>query len=764
MIQIAIYGTKSGYTTFTQTEKGDVIPLDLRVNVSKDITAPAIGSQLYAIDIKDNYHIYSKIKVVKDIERSKATGFVAFSVAIERNKRISGRKIVEILDELSYRYCDNYNIQNDINVYSEEESFNTKLFNDIKTKYEQHVLTNEFIFTNTVNNHDAPRGYLYYNSSEELINLFDDPHFEEISKYLIVFLVDKTFVNQINNPLLAFKTDSSIDLTNKIDTRNTRYKIQFSSKTTQGASVILKVNNERKESGAIIRKNDLLEFSFEKDNYQSKSRNGNLAELGAEFLEVDELSRVVTIKNITLDPEKTKVRFEVVDEDNKKIDGATLWLLSENGSEKQVNVEEEFSADDIAEKFTIRAAVLEDIYSDKKDFIPIGNSIVSLKVKPHKTIRFVVYDATTNEEIKNATVSIVGKGHARNNTIQFVGKDQIQQEWQATFSAGEGYEEGKKSFKPLENDTVKLEIKKRDKYFIDPGEFGTYNRTAYNYTFNKNENDYKKYIKPKRGYEFERFDLKENESKEYAGTLKAIYKKKRFSPKLISILVLLFLLISATGLGGYRLYFGHWPSKKSVTKIWEGITFWNGTDNEICEEVQEKTGQEGTGEDSKDEQGDQVDDEGSSVSSDQGATSVINGADNQVEGTHSQGTDPEHSTDLKSEAGTGINNPFQTFIKGDFNYGQIVTYSIDNLNQEEKKAVEIAKKFWTLWFNEQNSWVDFSNYFENDLDKNDLLKNSKLANLVQEIKKSQKDVPNVSIKDKKNWPLSEIKKNLNENN
>src|SRR5690606_9949731 len=314
MIQIAIYGTKSGYTTFTQTEKGDVIPLDLRVNVSKDITAPAIGSQLYAIDIKDNYHIYSKIKVVKDIERSKATGFVAFSVAIERNKRISGRKIVEILDELSYRYCDNYNIQNDINVYSEEESFNTKLFNDIKTKYEQHVLTNEFIFTNTVNNHDAPRGYLYYNSSEELINLFDDPHFEEISKYLIVFLVDKTFVNQINNPLLAFKTDSSIDLTNKIDTRNTRYKIQFSSKTTQGASVILKVNNERKESGAIIRKNDLLEFSFEKDNYQSKSRNGNLAELGAEFLEVDELSRVVTIKNITLDPEKTKVRFEVVDE------------------------------------------------------------------------------------------------------------------------------------------------------------------------------------------------------------------------------------------------------------------------------------------------------------------------------------------------------------------------------------------------------------------------------------------------------------------
>src|SRR5690606_12244099 len=198
-----------------------------------------------------------------------------------------------------------------------------------------------------------------------------------------------------------FKTDSSIDLTNKIDTRNTRYKIQFSSKTTQGASVILKVNNERKESGAIIRKNDLLEFSFEKDNYQSKSRNGNLAELGAEFLEVDELSRVVTIKNITLDPEKTKVRFEVVDEDNKKIDGATLWLLSENGSEKQVNVEEEFSADDIAEKFTIRAAVLEDIYSDKKDFIPIGNSIVSLKVKPHKTIRFVVYDATTNEEIKN---------------------------------------------------------------------------------------------------------------------------------------------------------------------------------------------------------------------------------------------------------------------------------------------------------------------------------------------------------------------------
>lgn len=294
-MKLFVQARKDGYNVLypkpTPTEffqfAGDIRP------DSKDPNL--LGKFIYTISFANGGCIFTKHVIIQDVQRQ-GLGNIGFSIFISNIKKLSGNDVIKLLDELLNTYCKNYCPD----YYLENKTEDWAIFEAIKNQYKLYDLSNDD--TENYQRGTADAAFVYYIDKTELCKFFDNPYQEEYSKYKQVFFVEKNLEGKSDNPLNAIPHDPSANLTGKIDLENPKYKLIYNQQARGGVKIEVKVNGSLRYSKSKIKRKEDLQIIWSKQFCETKVKSGKWYEIGSDFLEINDIEKTITVKEIEIHP------------------------------------------------------------------------------------------------------------------------------------------------------------------------------------------------------------------------------------------------------------------------------------------------------------------------------------------------------------------------------------------------------------------------------------------------------------------------------
>ncbi len=523
---------------------------DIRPNGSSE---NLLGKYIYTIAFATGGCIFTKHVVVKDTLRS-ALGNIGFSIFIPNIKKLSGDNVIKLLDELLKTYCEKYCPDYFLENKTEDWAF----FEEIKNQYKPYDLSNDD--TENYQHGNADAAFVYYIDKTELCKFFDNPYQEEYSSCKQVFFVEKYLEGKSENPLNAIPHDPNANLTGKIDLENPKYKLIYNQQAKGGVKIEVKVNGSFRYNRSKIKRKEDLEIIWSKQFYEPKVKTVKWYEIGSEFLDINEIEKTISIKEIELQPITHSFTFVTKDLNSNPITGAEISLKVTNNlpERKAINNSIQITAEELQNKCYIIAKKENQISSQREIRIEDSNGIIELILQEHKTIEFNVQsenggkiDYKINIRDKSENVIII-----ENKRIKFIGKA-IDEDWDIEISSSNYQTKTLDKIYPRsQNEPISVALKSTNyqvekghqkKYYIKIDEskgkrsFNGTSIDAYEHKFPQFNCD------AKFGYKFERWESFENKCYEhYDGYYEAIFKKLWYRKVPKSALVFFIIAIVAS--------------------------------------------------------------------------------------------------------------------------------------------------------------------------------------------------------------------------
>ena len=521
-MKIVIHGTNGGYHNFT-TEKEKMI--DARPDFNK---VGSIGQQAYSINYNDNCIVFSKYKIIRDVVGDKRTGNVAFSIVIPHTKKLSGIDILAMLDKLSSDFCSKHIVNDNLDNFREDWAW----VSEIKNKYENNLKYNDDLL---LGGSEDP-AFLFYDSNELLEKYFDLPYHEEYCAYKQIFFVEKNLEGKPENPLNALRHDPSANLTGKIDLENPKYKLIYNQQARGGVKIEVKVNGSLRYSKSKIKKKEDLQIIWSKQFCETKVKSGKWYEIGSEFLEINDIEKTITVKEIDIHPITYTLSIHTKDRFSKPITDAAITLKIGNYSpgRNAINNTIKITEEELQNKCYI-IAQKDNLISPKREIkLEDTKGSISLILSEHKKVKFYVKDE--NGLVNNYNIQISNKeDQPKDGDVVFIG-DEIEKTWEI-FVSHRDYETERFNYCPAKDDNPKYVILKK-KTFSGQGQSPNRKKYYIKIDEKKGKRSYKgshineyEYKHPqfecdsKYGYKFERWEFFENKPYDnYDGYYEAIFK------------------------------------------------------------------------------------------------------------------------------------------------------------------------------------------------------------------------------------------------
>jgi len=192
-MEIVIHGVKDGRKIFSPVKSAALF--NLTVDDSK---ACASGQKVYAIRFTADNIIFSKYKIICDVRGEKRTGFIAFSLFLPLNKKLTGKDIINLLEDVSSEYCRTHIADNNLNEVIKDWSFLEKIANEYEKKLQ--AVSNETAVN--MNSDSKENAFVYFpyiykdpdtlkETKYELHDIFDNPFQEEYNGFRQVLFIEK---------------------------------------------------------------------------------------------------------------------------------------------------------------------------------------------------------------------------------------------------------------------------------------------------------------------------------------------------------------------------------------------------------------------------------------------------------------------------------------------------------------------------------------------------------------------------------------------
>ena len=559
-MKLFVQARKDGYNVLypkpTPTEffqfAGDIRP------DSKDPNL--LGKFIYTISFANGGCIFTKHVIIQDVQRQ-GLGNIGFSIFISNIKKLSGNDVIKLLDELLNTYCKNYCPD----YYLENKTEDWAIFEAIKNQYKLYDLSNDD--TENYQRGTADAAFVYYIDKTELCKFFDNPYQEEYSAYKQIFFVEKTLEGKPENPLNALRHDPSANLTGKIDLENP-YKLIYNQQARGGVKIEVKVNGSLRYSKSKIKRKEDLQIIWSKQFCETKVKNGKWHEIGSDFLEINDIEKTITVKEIEIQPITYTLLIQTKDRFSTPITDAAITLKIGNYSpgRNAINNTIKITEEELQNKCYIIAQKDNLISPQREIKLEDTKGSISLILSEHKKVSFYVKDE--NGLVNNYNIQISNKEvQPKDGDVVFIG-DEIEKTWQISVSHRD-YETERFNYCPANDDNPKYVILKkktfsgqgqspnRKKYYIKIDEKKG-KRSYKGSSINEFEYKYPQFkCDSKYGYKFDRWECFENKPYDnYDGYYEAIFKGLwyRKVPKLAWIFVItaivastVFLLVNSNG-------------------------------------------------------------------------------------------------------------------------------------------------------------------------------------------------------------------------
>ena len=268
-MEIVIHGTKGGRKIFTPKKISGL--LDVNADSPK---VTAIGQQAYALRFIEKSTIFSKYKIIRDVRGDKRTGFVAFSLFLPKNKKLSGIDIITLLDKVSEEYYETYIKDDNLEYVNENWDFLEPILEEYKSK----PRTVSFDDIDKLDSGSKDDAFIYYKNADELKSYFEEPFQEEFGDFRQVLFVSEKLKGKPEDSLNALR-HSDKNLTGEIDLENPKYKLLFNSQAKGGVLINVKVNGVIRSNKTKIRRKNELEITWKKNYYKSEIQCGKWQEI-----------------------------------------------------------------------------------------------------------------------------------------------------------------------------------------------------------------------------------------------------------------------------------------------------------------------------------------------------------------------------------------------------------------------------------------------------------------------------------------------------
>lgn len=507
-MDIVVHGTKGGCHIFTPKKLSGLFDAGAGEGVA------ALGQQAYAISSKDNNTIFSRYEIIKDVRGDKRTGFVAYSLFLPNNKKLSGIDIRNLLDRVSDEYRKEGYIDDNNNLKDERE--NWAFLDRISNEYQTKLSTVSSDNAETLQSGAKDAAYIYYDDIEVLQKYFDERDQVEYSPFKLVFFVESDLRGTPADPLNALR-HSENDLTGKIDLENLKYNLLFNKNAKGGVRIDVKVNGITLSNKTKIRQKSELEITWTKPYYIKVSKRGKCLEIDPKYTVIDNDEKTISITEIDLKPEEKTITLEIKNLQSNPVTDTEIQIGNDQiGNDTWRKISEStttatFKGEDIGMLWTVLVKKGDSLLSDPISLSPENQEgPFKLYLNERKKVEIV---ATIDEKkVIDFTVKIKGKVINSNTTeIEFIG-DEIDKTWNIEISKNgkSGYYSGDAQFWPKYDNKVHIELKKsscnppeQKIYSIYAGEHGTKSPNCPGYSNSSSGKDLdKNCIIPSKGYSF----------------------------------------------------------------------------------------------------------------------------------------------------------------------------------------------------------------------------------------------------------------------
>lgn len=524
-MEIVIHGTKGGRKIFTAKQLQGL--LDVNSDSPKEA---AIGQQAYGMRFVENNIIFSKYKIIRDVQGDKRTGFVGFSLFLSANEKLSGKNIINLLDKVSEEYSQRYIIDSNLNDVTETWGF----LEDISSEYNK--ITSQVSNDNyTIRSGSKDDAFICFKDESDLQSFFDKPLQEEYSDYRQILFINSNLKGKDANPLNALR-NSGVDLSNIIDLKNEYYYLNNYSNSEKEVSITVDGKTlSADKNNRTIRENSIIFIKYSKDDdcFEPIVENGKLSDSSIQkYLSKNGNQIYIDYNAFNNGTPKTKtIAFELKDRKGNFINdleikiGTDLWI-----NVKDSNFKNTFTGEDLKKSWNVLAKkTSENLYSDPHTLTPISqNGKVSLQLRERKTVSITAI--INHTAVTDFNVKIKDKGiNDKIKEVEFV-DDEIDKTWRIEISKTEkdGRYEGVFDFCPKNESTIreflkqqKISVPTTKSYSVSAGDYGVLKDGNAYTSLKEDGSDVKRIIVPNKGFKFSHFNLIDN-------TQIAQYEKKKF--------------------------------------------------------------------------------------------------------------------------------------------------------------------------------------------------------------------------------------------
>jgi len=499
-MDIVIHGTNGGYRLLYATPGSSPAIIQRDVRSSNSTSEKEVGQSAYSIAYAADGCVLTKYVIVRDAIRSKATGYIAFSVYFPNNEKLMGKDIHDLLDDLSDMFCTRHAPGYNLDSFHDDWIFVGKAESQYKIKKGD--------FGEVCQPGTGDAAYIYYANETDLQKFLNDPYQDKYKTYKQIFFVERQLKGDLKNPLIAFQHHPDNDLTNQMDVDNLkRYKIITNAQTWDNR---LKVEIRANSSGGRVTRKEKLYISYEQKYRESGKAEGTWEEIKRQkpsWIAVDDDREMITINPIQLSPEIRTVKIEVSGEKSQsRIYNLKVICTDRHGGNlKDISGKRsiDFVGDTIGEEWIIKASATG--HEEKEEtFKPETKSSVNIRLSEQKKFKVEVRDRENNQLFSSDDYSLNVYCRTdrlkypvkeKDNTIVFTG-DEIEKEWRIeALKNGYWMPEGKVFCPKNEQEHKPVPIYMDKKVIRQPSPSSHNSQNTYEITFKAN----KKYGKLKKG-------------------------------------------------------------------------------------------------------------------------------------------------------------------------------------------------------------------------------------------------------------------------
>jgi len=388
-MELLIHGTKQGYkSNFRPNAKPSFALGDIDILNGVNDENP-LGNSVYSLAFVNGGCVFTKYIIIRDTLRYYSIGYIAFSLFLPSNKELllKGADVKSLLDKLSRSYTDEFVRDNNINrgertLIQEDWSFVDEILKEF-TEGVKNVKVEEII-SGTIN-----PAFHYYQSNNELIELFDKPYQEEYNDYKQILFVDSNLKGE-KDPLKVLK-HSGVEL--NPDLKNETYFLN--NYNLPGLSIIANGKPRSGKNGENrIRAKWRVVIKYSKDNrcYEQIIADGTIYDLSSgnvQYLEIKD--NLVMLKHAAFsDPKKKEelVSFEIKNPIGKFIEGAEIKIGNRAWEKVTKSITTiNFQGEEIISQWKIAAKIeSENLFSYPISVTPFNQSgLVELTLQKQKT-------------------------------------------------------------------------------------------------------------------------------------------------------------------------------------------------------------------------------------------------------------------------------------------------------------------------------------------------------------------------------------------